>query len=148
MRIYLDNCCFNRPFDDQGQIRVRLETEAKLFIQQEVLDKRLDLAWSYILDFENAFNPFPERRTVVARWRHYATVRVVESSAVLERARDIQAYGVRAKDALHIACSVEAECSYFMTTDDDVLKKLSDYAIVKIMNPLKYITEALGEVLS
>ncbi|MFN0197095.1 MAG: PIN domain protein, partial [Planctomycetaceae bacterium] len=34
MRIYLDNCCFNRPFDDQRQIRVRLETEAKLCIQQ------------------------------------------------------------------------------------------------------------------
>lgn len=33
MLIYLDNCCFNRPFDDQEQLRVRLETEAKLRIQ-------------------------------------------------------------------------------------------------------------------
>lgn len=33
MRVYLDNCCYNRPFDDQGQMRVRLETEAKLRIQ-------------------------------------------------------------------------------------------------------------------
>lgn len=30
MRVYLDNCMFNRPFDDQGHIRIRLETEAKL----------------------------------------------------------------------------------------------------------------------
>ena len=36
MRIYLDNCCFNRPFDDQGQTRVRLETEAKLCIQENI----------------------------------------------------------------------------------------------------------------
>ena len=33
MRVYLDNCCYNRPFDDQDQLKVRLETEAKLRIQ-------------------------------------------------------------------------------------------------------------------
>lgn len=33
MRIYLDNCCYNRPYDEQGQLRIRLETEAKLRIQ-------------------------------------------------------------------------------------------------------------------
>ena len=36
IRLYLDNCCFNRPFDDQSQLTVRLETEAKLFIQEEI----------------------------------------------------------------------------------------------------------------
>ena len=33
MRVYLDNCCYSRPFDDQSQLRVRLEIEAKLEIQ-------------------------------------------------------------------------------------------------------------------
>lgn len=28
MKIYLDNCCLNRPFDDQSNLRVRLEPEA------------------------------------------------------------------------------------------------------------------------
>jgi predicted nucleic acid-binding protein len=37
MRLYLDNCCFNRPFDNQEQLKIKLETEAKLFIQQESL---------------------------------------------------------------------------------------------------------------
>lgn len=36
MRVYLDNCCYNRPFDEQGQLRVRLETEAKLEIQTQM----------------------------------------------------------------------------------------------------------------
>ncbi len=49
MLIYLDNCCFNRPFDDQNQIRIRIETEAKLFIQENIITKRFRLAWSYIL---------------------------------------------------------------------------------------------------
>ena len=28
MKVYLDNCSYNRPFDDQGQIRIYLETQA------------------------------------------------------------------------------------------------------------------------
>ena len=53
----MDNCCFNRPFDDQSQIRIRLEAESKLFIQQKVLEKKIELVWSYILDYENSVIP-------------------------------------------------------------------------------------------
>ena len=52
-KVYLDNCCFNRPYDDQSQPLIRLETEAKLLIQQEIVDNRLDLIWSFILHYEN-----------------------------------------------------------------------------------------------
>jgi hypothetical protein len=37
MKIYLDNCCFNRPFDDQGQIRIKIETEAKLKFRMTII---------------------------------------------------------------------------------------------------------------
>ncbi len=53
MRVYLDNCAFNRPFDDQSQIRIRLESEAKLYIQEKIEKKEIELVWSYILDIEN-----------------------------------------------------------------------------------------------
>ncbi len=42
MIIYLDNCCFNRPFDDQSQIRINIETQAKLFVQQQIKDGEID----------------------------------------------------------------------------------------------------------
>ena len=145
MRIYLDNCCFNRPFDDQGQIRIRLEAEAKLFIQQQIMEKRLELAWSYILDFENSANPFPERKTSVARWKSHASVHVLESLELLVLAKELQSLGVAPKDALHVACSIEAKCTYFMTTDDQVLKTLPDYGKIIIINPVSYVTEARGE---
>ena len=29
MKIYLDNCCLNRPFDDQPQIQIEFETKEK-----------------------------------------------------------------------------------------------------------------------
>ena len=43
MRVYLDNCMFNRPFDDQVQIRIRLESEAKLYVQDKIKSKGIEL---------------------------------------------------------------------------------------------------------
>lgn len=40
MRLYLDNCCFNRPFDIQTQLKIYLETQAKLAVQKH------DIQWS------------------------------------------------------------------------------------------------------
>ena len=48
MRVYLDNCMFNRPFDNQSQIRIRLESEAKLYIQDKIKSKVIELVWSYL----------------------------------------------------------------------------------------------------
>ena len=52
MLIYLDLCCFNRPYDDQTQLRIRLETEAKLALQDKVRTGACRLLWSAVLDLE------------------------------------------------------------------------------------------------
>jgi len=57
MLIYLDNCCFNRPYDTQSSEIIKLETEAKLAIQHAIIVKKIHLAWSFMLDFENNENP-------------------------------------------------------------------------------------------
>ncbi|MCL1929353.1 MAG: hypothetical protein FWG07_11265 [Treponema sp.] len=62
MRVYLDNCAYNCPFDDQRDIVIHIETEAKLVIQQMIKDNKLELIWSDVLDYENNDNPFEERR--------------------------------------------------------------------------------------
>ncbi|HPT57439.1 MAG TPA: PIN domain protein, partial [Casimicrobium sp.] len=49
MLIYLDLCCFKRPWDDQSASRVRLETEAKLFLQERIRNGLTSLVWSYAL---------------------------------------------------------------------------------------------------
>ncbi len=40
MKLYLDICCFNRPYDDQTQARVRLETEAVILLLSSLLKPR------------------------------------------------------------------------------------------------------------
>ena len=141
IRVYLDNCCFNRPFDDQGQVRVRLETEAKLEIQRRIREKELDLAWSYILDYENQANPFEERREVIAPWKHVATVVVEETPEVLHRAKEITGRGVQPTDSLHIACAMAAGCAFFLTTDDLIVRKMRGYSGVAVMDPTQFVIE-------
>lgn len=139
MKVYLDNCCFNRPFDDQTQVRIRLEAEAKLDIQSRIEDGRLSLVWSYMLDFENLSNPFDERRETIQKWRDCCTQDMEETTALLNEAQDLEGRGVRPKDALHVACAVSAECEYFVTTDDLLLAKLSDYDRIAVVSPPELI---------
>ena len=54
MKVYLDNCCYNRPYDDQSYLRISLESQAKLFVQHLIREKKLDLVTSYVLDYENS----------------------------------------------------------------------------------------------
>jgi len=62
MRLYLDNCSFNRPFDEQIQLKIKLETEAKQFIQMRIISGIYELVWSYVLEMENNQNPFEDKR--------------------------------------------------------------------------------------
>jgi hypothetical protein len=139
MLIYLDNCCFNRPFDDQSSIRVKLETDAKLYAQLQIKTGKIDLAWSYILDFENEANPFLERKKTIEQWKQLADLDIVESNSILMKATAISKYGIKAKDALHIACAIEAKCDYFLTTDDIVLKKMLGKQEISVINPVDFI---------
>lgn len=140
MRIYLDNCCFNRPFDDQSQATLRLESEAKLFIQSKISNNQIELAWSYILDYENDSNPFEERRESIKRWKKTAVVDIEETEWIIEKARDLVNRGVKSKDALHVACAVASRCNYFLTTDIELIKKLKNFEEIVVINPLSYIS--------
>lgn len=135
----MDNCCFNRPFDDQANIRIRLETEAKLYIQEKIINKEIESAWSYIIDYENHFNPFEERRNTIDKWKSHATIDIAETTDIINNARLIQNLGVKSKDALHVACAIEAKCDYFLSTDDFLLKKLSGFIKIKSLNPLSFL---------
>ena len=41
MGVYLDNCSYNRPYDDQSQMRIHLETQAKIHIQDMIRQEQV-----------------------------------------------------------------------------------------------------------
>lgn len=125
--IYLDMCCFNRPYDDQSQARIRLETEAKLLIQENIREGKCKVAWSAILDFECSNNPYPEHQQAIFQWRKLATVLVRPTPEIITIAKQFQENGITRFDALHVACALASQVDIFISTDDRLLKKCNKY---------------------
>ena len=50
---------------------------------------------------------------------------------------EIMQTGIKQKDATHLACSIIAECDYFITTDKRATKYKTDK--IKILNPIKFV---------
>ncbi len=140
MKIYLDNCCYNRPFDDQSQIKIHLEAQAKLYVQAKIKEGIYELAWSYILDYENGKNPYEEKRLAIAPWKSIASTYVAkETEDILIFAETLASKGIKTYDALHISCAVAADCEYYLITD----KKLLNTPIpeIKIVSPIAFVNE-------
>ena len=141
MRVYLDNCCYDRPFDDQSQLRVRLETEAKLAIQALMRIGALEYVWSDMLVTEAGDNPSQENCEKILSWRDRAAVYVSIDAEIERRAGEIMALGVKTADALHLACAETASCDWFFTVDRGILKKVSRLGSMRIANPMQFIQE-------
>lgn len=104
------------------------------------MNKEIELAWSYIIDYENLFNPFEERRNTIDKWKSHAIIEIVETGDIMNNAGLIHNFNVKSKDALHVACAIEAGCDYFLSTDDSLLKKLSGFDKIEVLNPLSFLT--------
>lgn len=146
MKIYLDNCCFNRPYDDQTQIRISLETQAKLYVQNLVKNRKLDLVTSYVLWYENSQNPYETKRMAISEFiqRNSAEYIGIDKGDIIKfKAEEIMQTGIKTKDAYHIACAVYSSCDYFLTTDDRLLKYHTSE--IQILNPTDFIRRLEGE---
>jgi predicted nucleic acid-binding protein len=130
---------FNRPFDNQSQIRIRLESEAKLYIQDKIKSKVIELVWSYILEIENLQNPHDERRIAIQKWKALSTIKIIENFEVLTHANQLLKFGIKPKDALHVASAVEGKADYFLTTDDKLLSGIKKSNMIETLNPVDYI---------
>jgi predicted nucleic acid-binding protein len=137
LRIYLDNCCYNRPFDDQTSLIVYLETLSKLRIQQMIIANSVELAWSYMIDYENAANIYPEKRERIYSWKALAVIDMELTDEIAAKAHEYMSLGLRPKDASHIACAVFAGAHFFITTDKKITNKpITD---IPLLNPIDYI---------
>lgn len=141
MLIYIDSCCYTRPYDNQDQARVQLETLAKLDIQQRVRDGRLDLVVSGFLYYENGRKKDPDVRERIARYMdENIAIYIEDDDPRLDNLiEEIVSTGIKPMDASHLAAAIVAGCDYFITTDDRILKYTTDK--IRIMNPIPFVLE-------
>ena len=140
MITYLDNCCYNRSFDDQKQRRIYLETLAIIRIQKKIMEGEIELATSFILDYENRSSPYEEQRIKIEDfYRAYSKVYIGGEHAdrLRELAEKIIAEGIKEKDAYHVASAILAQCDFFITVDDRLLKYRSDD--ITLINPIDFV---------
>ena len=145
-RIYLDACSINRPFDDQSQERVHLETEAVETILAHV--DRGDWLWvgSSALVYEVANLSDQDRRERLGELLAEVREWIRGGDREDKRAAALVALGFTPLDALHVACAETAEVEVFLTTDDRLLKKAQRQAgelQVRVANPLRWLEEQI-----
>ena len=139
IKVYLDVCCLNRPFDDQSQMRVHLESEAVLYIQEKIREGKLNILWSYVIDVEVYNNPFEDRRNSILDWKNKAISDVAENDDIIKLADTFSKIGIDNLDALHLGCAIYSNSDFFITTDDDIIKLYSYHGNMQVVNPIDFI---------
>ena len=140
LKIYLDNCCYGRPFDDFSQEKIKNEATAKMFIQTLIQYKSVLLYYSFMSLYEINNCPLEENK------RHIQNFVISNADTYISKANydeieklsnEIMLTGIKQKDATHLACSIIAKCDYFITTDGRVTKYITDK--IKVVNPIDFV---------
>ncbi|MDR4505857.1 MAG: PIN domain-containing protein [Candidatus Scalindua sp.] len=143
MKIYFDNCCIQRPFDDKSQIRIRIDAEAVISIIELIEEKKIELVASSIVELELSKTPDPERVAFGLKVLSLSSKNINLSDKIINRAKEFEKKNVKAIDALHLAIGDIEKIDYICTTDDRFIKRAQKIKNLKtkVISPLKFIEE-------
>ncbi|OHE54500.1 MAG: hypothetical protein A2027_01285 [Thermodesulfovibrio sp. RBG_19FT_COMBO_41_18] len=139
-RLYLDMNIYNRPFDDQSQVRIRLETIAIYAILKMIKEDKFSLLWSFMLQFENSLNPYEDIRMEIEMASSLASEKIKMGEDILTAAKNLESKGIKPRDAIHLACAIKGKADYFLTCDDKLIKKVKPIqGEIVILSPIDFI---------
>jgi predicted nucleic acid-binding protein len=146
MKIYMDVCCLCRPFDDQLVPRIRYESEAVIAILNRC-ERDWDLVWSSAITYEIAKILDHQKKHYVTSFAAKTKTNVLIDMNMKERAAVFMGWGIKALDALHVACAERAGATVLLTTDDtlkNIMSHHSDTISIQIVNPAQWYEEVTG----
>lgn len=124
LKLYLDMCVFNRPFDDQSQPRIMIETQIFIMLMAMISEGLFDLFNSFALEYENSKNPNVENMMKISDFLEYSTDYIHYSEDILDRSLEFEKLGLPGIDAVHIACAEKANADFFVTCDDRLIRRV------------------------
>jgi predicted nucleic acid-binding protein len=131
---------YNRPFDDQSQVRIRLETIAIYAILKMIKEDKFSLLWSFMLEFENSLNPYEDIRMEIEMASSLASEKIKMGEDILTAAKNLESKGIKPRDAIHLACAIKGKADYFLTCDDKLIKKVKPIqGEIVILSPIDFI---------
>ena len=113
-----------------------------------VENKKYELVWSFILEYENSRNPFIERKLNIKSISSLCSEVIEPNDRIKEIAKDIaMKSNTKDKDALHLATAVYGNCKYFITCDDKFIKTVErnrdnlkvTINNIKLYNPIDFL---------
>jgi len=146
MKIYLDVCCLNRPFDEQIQDRIHIESESILIILSHCLSRKWQMVGSEVVDIEISLIPDSERKHKVSILSSIAQSKIIIDKKTENRAIELENLGFKPFDAMHIACAEKGKVNVLLTTDDSLLRIALRNGMrlkVTIKNPVKWLMEVM-----
>ena len=124
MKLYLDNSFLNRFFDDPALGANKLERDILLRVLDQVHTGDIQLVNSSVIAFENARNPFSQRKQFVEQVMKSAPIFQSYTETAHERAEQlVSERKFSLYDARHIAVAETAQVDFFLTCDYDLVKK-------------------------
>lgn len=145
LKLYLDNCCYSRPFDDLKQEKINLEASAIENILKKHIDKKLKIYKSMAIDFEISKIKYEnKRRQVEDLYDAMDLLEIEYSEEIKNRSIQLKKYNIKDMDALHLAFAESEKVDYFITTDKLLINasKRADLKI-KVINPIEFIMEVI-----
>ncbi|MBW4635107.1 MAG: PIN domain-containing protein [Iphinoe sp. HA4291-MV1] len=139
-RVYLDTSIYNRPFDDQTQPKIFLETQAVILILQMVEAELIELVSSSVLEYENSRNPFAINQQAMQRYLQMAVMKQQVNHTIKKRAEQLEKQGIQVVDSLHVACAEVSNSDYFITCDKRLINR-SQGLTLQVINPTDFILE-------
>jgi len=144
MRIYLDVCCLCRPFDDQSQDRIRLETEAIITILKHCQLGGWIFAASRAIDYELSRIKDGDKLKDIHKIYSLAGQRLLTDERIEKRSNILQGQGLSFFDSLHLALAEAYEYDVLLTTDDDFIAVAKRIPLsVRVENPVAWLLEVL-----
>lgn len=138
-RIYLDSNCFQRPFDDQRNERIREETEAFLWIVERMEREEIEIVSSFIHRIEADEIKDSIRREAVESILNESSEEISFSPKIESMARIISQSGISPKDSFHIASAILLEVDFFITCDIPLIKKAKKLQLAfPIFSPVEF----------
>ena len=147
MKLYLDNCCYNRPYDDQTQERIHLEGEAVLAIINKYKQNDNEIIGSPALDIEiEQIRNIEKQEKVKIFYEQTMNRKIRYNSDILKRVKELsEQSNIRTLDRFHLSFAEYAEVDVLLTTDDKFEKACSKLNLhTKVMNPLNFLLEVMG----
>jgi len=113
-----------------------------------ILEGKLELVNSFALQYENSKNTKIENMLRISDILEYSKDYISYDKWILERSIELEKYGLKGMDALHIACAEKAKADFFVTCDDGLVKKLEriDKIGVAYYNVIDFVSKEVFKI--